>query len=302
MSRELLKLIFYSEDHEDKEDVLRKIVEVYEYYKENICDSIEFQAIEEFYLLFMAFKCYKWNIKDSNLVTNVLRKVYRSTDHCMLIFQRADWKEQALECFRYFINHANSCRFLWQGHRLVDCTFTYTNDVSHSCQYAVKYTNPKLLLLLLRHGALLGDYEEYEIYKLDILKDFLKIILKWMESTAVLTIQNINEFEPFQDLLSCLRILMRALPPISLKELTKNFCVTNDHHINIVICKFLIEELSDLGLIKYLTQRVLRPSELQHLCRCRVRKILYDNWNLPLGIRTLPVPIRIQNYIDLMYD
>lgn len=41
------------------------------------------------------------------------------------------------------------------------------------------------------------------------------------------------------------------------------------------------------------------PPTLKHLCRYVIRQRLYENWNLPHGIRQLPVKSRLMSYLQL---
>lgn len=44
------------------------------------------------------------------------------------------------------------------------------------------------------------------------------------------------------------------------------------------------------------------PPTLKHLCRHAIRQRLYENWNLPHGIRQLPVKPRLMSYLQLCAD
>lgn len=44
------------------------------------------------------------------------------------------------------------------------------------------------------------------------------------------------------------------------------------------------------------------PPTLKHLCRYVIRQRLYENWNLPHGIRQLPLKPRLMSYLQLCAD
>lgn len=46
----------------------------------------------------------------------------------------------------------------------------------------------------------------------------------------------------------------------------------------------------------------LTPPELKHLCRCCIREALWRNYQLPSGIRCLPVPDSLWRYLDILED
>lgn len=46
----------------------------------------------------------------------------------------------------------------------------------------------------------------------------------------------------------------------------------------------------------------MKPPELKHLSRCAVRYRLWQNFQLPNGIRKLPLPDALHSYLDVLVD
>ena len=46
----------------------------------------------------------------------------------------------------------------------------------------------------------------------------------------------------------------------------------------------------------------LTPPSLKHLCRYAIRQCLFENWNLPRGIKYLPVKADLIRYLHLCTD
>ncbi|XP_023029193.2 SOCS domain-containing protein stops [Leptinotarsa decemlineata] len=258
-------------------------------------------------ILYVAMKlCYDWKVKDSETVCNLLREIYA----CENTFERifigaifghkaphyiAGWKsdfdnqEENLSAVVYFLEKANDggleLRFSTNG--------TYTNfrfiDLPiESCgrasplKIAVQLGLPDKLLIFLRFGA--------EIYTENEDTTVLEHILN--------RLQVFNHLYPY-NLVSCLQLLLRAVPFI---KVIKPDAV-GEHAYDIVYQK-MYEKYSDLiedGLIPP-TRCGFVPPELKHLCRCAVRRRLWENHQLPEGIRSLPVPEKLWLYLDILED
>lgn len=105
-----------------------------------------------------------------------------------------------------------------------------------------------------------------------------------------------NHVYPY-NLVSCLQVLLRVVPEI---------CVNDRDGIEdyAVFHKRMLEKYSDLiedGIVP-LNRCGIVPAELKHLCRCTIRNKLWENYQLPNGIRTLPVPDALRRYLDILED
>ncbi|KAG8236599.1 hypothetical protein J437_LFUL016951 [Ladona fulva] len=101
---------------------------------------------------------------------------------------------------------------------------------------------------------------------------------------------------------SCLRVLLRALPRVAVPA---NECDWEDPRRRKAYSRKsygtpVHPRLFTDGVI--LPSRWHRPAELRHLCRCTIRAVLWQNWELPYGIRKLPLPTKMMNYLDLLDD
>lgn len=105
-----------------------------------------------------------------------------------------------------------------------------------------------------------------------------------------------NHVYPF-NLVSCLQLLLRTVPQL-FTDNRENIGDYNLYH------KKLLERYSDLiedGIIP-LNRCGVVPPELKHLCRCTIRSKLWENYQLPNGIRLLPVPESLHRYLDILED
>lgn len=105
-----------------------------------------------------------------------------------------------------------------------------------------------------------------------------------------------NHVYPY-NLVSCLQLLLRTVPQLTIdrRESIDDYPL---YH------KRMLERYSDLiedGIIP-LNRCGIVPAELKHLCRCAVRNRLWQNYQLPNGIRLLPVPDALHRYLDILED
>ncbi|CAH1955102.1 unnamed protein product [Acanthoscelides obtectus] len=140
---------------------------------------------------------------------------------------------------------------------------------------------PDKLHIFLRFGArLYTENEEFNVFEhiLNRLSEF-------------------NHKYPY-NLIACLQLLLRAAPWIKIKP--KDFTEEEEK----ILYERLLEKYADLvddGIVP-LSRCGLTPPELKHLCRCVIREKLWENYQLPSGIRSLPVPEQMWKYLDLLED
>lgn len=68
--------------------------------------------------------------------------------------------------------------------------------------------------------------------------------------------------------------------------------------------KMMLEKYSDLiedGIVP-LNRCGVIPAELKHLCRCTIRRRLWEKYQLPNGIRLLKIPEALHRYLDVLED
>lgn len=105
-------------------------------------------------------------------------------------------------------------------------------------------------------------------------------------------------------LVTCLKLALRAIPSVIFttdKAEYRHLGLPEDYNYQ---RKIALEKYGDIVRDHLIpsSRCGLRPVELKHLCRCKVRHMLWENFELPFGIQKLPVPVSIQRYLDLFDD
>lgn len=112
-----------------------------------------------------------------------------------------------------------------------------------------------------------------------------------------------NRKYPYE-LVGCLKLILRAVPQISFsidKGVYKHLKLPEDYNFQRKVALEKYGEILEDHLMPS-TRCGLKPVELKHLCRCKVRDMLWENFELPLGIQKLPVPVYLKRYLDLFED
>ena len=125
---------------------------------------------------------------------------------------------------------------------------------------------------------------------------------KFSPAPIEIILARLNDYEDISlcppQLIVCLRLLLRTVPYATIR--------TPDHlaeqcGIQTVSVYEQYPNLADKNLLPP-ERSGISPPELVHLCRCRIRQCLFDNWALPHGIQTLQIPKSLKDYLDLMTD
>ncbi|XP_014204891.1 uncharacterized protein LOC106636866 [Copidosoma floridanum] len=295
----------------EKADVCERIVRAaLRYHNISMADNGSVCMLGKFHnVLYVAAKlCYDWRIEDNELVAKVLNDMF----FCEKSFERmfvgaifgirvthflAGWRsdfddrEENLHALVYFLDHAIDARLEY------DCATPavkrrFIDVPMESCgpalpvYVAVQHGSPDILLLMLRYGAT-TESDNHPMTLIEIL------------------LSRINEYEgedggncPPQ-LLVCLRVLLRTISCVRIRV---------PSHLAALGCGIesipVYEQYPRLAEKKLLPDERsgLVPAELKHLCRCRIRKYLFENWALPHGIRRLQIPHLLMDYLDLLLD
>ncbi|KAK0085653.1 hypothetical protein PV326_005832 [Microctonus aethiopoides] len=261
-------------------------------------------------ILYVAAKlCYDWNLSNNKIVIRLLNDIY----YCEKTFERifvgaifgirvthflSGWKsdfedrDENIRALIYFLDHSIEGKLKYITglssikYRFIDVPMESYGQVL-PVRVAIQHGASDILLIMLRYGASM----EFD---------------KSMPSPLENLLTRLNEYEVDQEnkqiipnnLLICLRFLLRAIPIVyvTTPEHIANECgivrvPIYEYYPNLIERKLVPLERSG---------RV--PPELCHLCRCSIRKRLFDNWALPHGIRTLHIPESLQNYLDLLHD
>lgn len=251
-------------------------------------------------VLYVAVKlCYDWQLKDTPTVAALLDHIFL----CENTFERiwvgalfgirapyyiAGWKsdfkdqEENLRASVYFLEHARNANLEYSHEN--DEKMRYIDVPIESCgkstplKILVQLGVPDKLHILLRFGALDDNN-----------KSVCESLLNNLDSY--------NRKYPY-NLISCLQLLLRALPGIYLEKDYQCDPDSNYQRDSIALkYPYLIED----GIIP-IARCGVEPPELKHLCRCCIRQQLWQKYMLPNGIGMLPVPEFLHRYLDLLAD
>ncbi|XP_066592362.1 uncharacterized protein stops [Prorops nasuta] len=309
-------------------DVINSVAEAENLEKQDVCERIVLSALRyhnitmmengsvcllgKFHnVLYVAAKlCYDWSLSNNEIVTRLLDDIF----YCEKTFERifvgaifgtrvthflSGWKsdfedrEENIKALVYFMDHAvigrleYRCASSVMKRRFIDVPMESYGQVL-PLKVAIQHGRPDILLIMLRYGAS-AESDALAPSPLEIL------------------LNRLNEFEaqPGKDridypeaLLDCLRFLLRTIP---------SAVVRTPPHVALQSGVFslpLYEQYPNLVAQNLIPadRSGIRPPELQHLCRCKIRDILFKNWRLPAGIQTLPIPPSLKEYLDIMYD
>lgn len=196
------------------------------------------------------------------------------------------------------MEHANKKKMLFDSERLADHYFVHGMQGFPTHIRALTlppcsrtFSSPGVLTLLLQYGLFTnaGYSNERNIGKL--LSGIIGIILVFNLDYDRLTPYALRTIEAGN-------ILLRAVPSVQISSLLKEQKIRNRK----AMFPFLLHQLSQTHLLPKLETRCTGIQELQHMCRCIIRSSLYNNWQLPHGIKLLPVPRKLKEYINLQYD
>ncbi|CAH0560350.1 unnamed protein product [Brassicogethes aeneus] len=250
-------------------------------------------------ILYVALKlCYLWQLKNTKTIASLLDKIYA----CEKTFERlfigaifgnkaphfiAGWKsdfddqEENLRAVVYFLDRANKAclNYCFSDdiiYRFIDVPIENCGK-SSPVKIVTQLGLPDKLLIFLRYGA--------SIYNEEDDGNPIEIIMK--------RLLEFNHVYPFT-LVACLQILLRVTPTVKFRHLDDS--VTTQSYIE----ENYAELVSDA--ILPITRCGVIPPDLKHICRCVIRDKMMENYQLPIGIKALPIPYNLQRYIDILED
>lgn len=262
-------------------------------------------------VLYVAAKlCFDWNLNNNEIVSRLLNDIF----YCEKTFERilvgaifgtrvthflSGWKsdfedrEENLRALMYFLHHATVGRLKYRcasspdKRRFIDVPMESYGQAL-PLRVAIQHGSPDILLIMLRYGA-------------SVESD------KLAPSPLEMLLNKLSEYDaqPGQDqivfpehLLLCLKLVLRTVTtafvktPGHIAEQSGIFSVSiYEQYPTLVEQKLVPPERSGMS-----------PPELRHLCRCRIRETLFENWALPHGIQKLQIPESLRNYLDLLGD
>lgn len=259
-------------------------------------------------ILYVGVKiCYDWQLNDTATVATLLDHIYS----CEKTFERlfvgaifgtraphfiAGWKsdfndqEENLRAVVYFLDHATTANLEYiYGN---DTNYTRYIDIPiESCgkstciKITVQLGIPDKLHILLRFGAVVDSLHE--------------------ENAMECILNKLIEFDngyPY-NLVACLQVLLRAIPSVKTKSMYENNLDDKLDYFNIQK-DYLESNYGQLieNCILPINRCGIEPVPLKHMCRCIIRQQLWYNYQLPNGIRNLPLPKILHRYLDLLED
>lgn len=298
----------------DKQDVCERIVmSALRYHNIAMMENGYVCLLGKFHnVLYVAAKlCFDWNLDNNEIVSRLLNDIF----YCEKTFERilvgaifgtrvthflSGWKsdfedrEENLRALMYFLRHATLGKLEYRcacspvKRRFIDVPMESYGQVS-PFRVAIQHGSPDILLIMLRYGASV-ECDKLAPTPLEIL------LSKLSEYDARPGGQQGNAYP--EHLLLCLRLVLRTVTtgfvktPEYIAEQSGVFSVSvYEQYPTLVEQKLVPPERSGL-----------RPPELRHLCRCRIREALFENWALPHGIQQLQIPESLRSYLDLLRD
>ncbi|XP_043584895.1 uncharacterized protein LOC122568793 [Bombus pyrosoma] len=297
----------------DKQDVCERIVmSALRYHNIAMMENGYVCLLGKFHnVLYVAAKlCFDWNLNNNEIVSRLLNDIF----YCEKTFERilvgaifgtrvthflSGWKsdfedrEENLRALMYFLHHATvgrleyRCASSLDKRRFIDVPMESYGQAL-PLRVAIQHGSPDILLIMLRYGA-------------SVESD------KLAPSPLEMLLNKLSEYDaqPGQDqivfpeqLLLCLKLVLRTVTtafvktPGHIAEQSGIFSVSiYEQYPTLVEQKLVPPERSGMS-----------PPELRHLCRCRIRETLFENWALPHGIQKLQIPESLRNYLDLLGD
>ncbi|XP_054015429.1 uncharacterized protein LOC128896232 isoform X1 [Hylaeus anthracinus] len=297
----------------DKQDVCERIVmSALRYHNIAMMENGYVCLLGKFHnVLYVAAKlCYDWNLENNEIVSRLLNDIF----YCEKTFERilvgaifgtrvthflSGWKsdfedrEENINALIYFLHHATigrleyRCQLLPMKRRLIDIPMESYGQAL-PLRVAIQNGSPDILLVMLRYGA-------------SVEPDNLA------PSPLEMLLTRLSEYDPQpgqqqavypEPLLQCLRIVLRTVTTAFVK--TPSYIADKSG----VYSVSLYEQYPTLVEQKLVPpeRSGLNPPELRHLCRCRIRETLFENWALPHGIQSLQIPASLRDYLDLLTD
>jgi ankyrin repeat/SOCS box protein 17 len=312
----LIKVCVTSENCDEVTAVRHVVLAAMRYHQNSILSNGMVCNIDKCHnILYVAAKlCCDWQFNDNATVTRLLNVMY----HCEQTFERlfvgaifgihvtrliSGWKSDFDSCaenlaaIEYFLKHATKAKLEYINGgggvtRFIDIPMkSYAK--SQPLFLATYFAKAEVLLLLLRYGAsVVSDHETDQVSEAELLSRF--------QEFCVLSLPLPQTEIP----LTCLKILLRAVPTVAAlpsDPFSRNIRVVIGRGDCGVSRIYVHPRLLQEGVIPS-SRSGLTPPELKHLSRCAIRNVLRENWQLPLGIRSLPIPSSIQDYLDLLVD
>ncbi|XP_002020380.2 uncharacterized protein LOC6595102 isoform X1 [Drosophila persimilis] len=252
-------------------------------------------------ILYIALRtCWDWGVRDSEVVVQLLVAIYECEKTFERIFLgalfgphaphfiagwRSDFQDQHenVRAVVYFLKHATREKLMlpvWIPRFEEERQLRFIDVPIESCgrssplRIALQANAPELLLILLRYGASPHPPD-----------GGTSVILALLDKL----IENGRNYS--YELVLCLKILLRNVAMIEMPFKPLLYGSRRE---------MFFERYGRLLIDKIIgKEQVYGVPTLRHLCRCCIRDVLREQNQLPNGIDTLRLPMRLQRYIDL---
>ncbi|SPP80829.1 uncharacterized protein LOC117583035 isoform X3 [Drosophila guanche] len=252
-------------------------------------------------ILYIALRtCWDWGVRDSEVVVQLLVAIYECEKTFERIFLgalfgphaphfiagwRSDFQDQHenVRAVVYFLKHATREKLtlpVWIPRFEEERQLRFIDVPIESCgrssplRIALQANAPELLLILLRYGASPHPPD-----------GGTSVILALLDKL----IENGRNYS--YELVLCLKILLRNVAMIEMPFKPLLYASRRE---------MFFERYGRLLIDKIIgKEQVYGVPSLRHLCRCCIRDVLREHNQLPNGIDTLRLPMRLQRYIDL---
>lgn len=314
----LIKQRIRCEDCDEVTVVRRAVVAAIRHHDNRKSSSGRLCLMDRYHnILYIAVKlCSDWKLNDNSTVIQLLNDIYQ----CEHTFERlfigaifgnrathviSGWKsdfenyEENLAALEHFLKHATKAKLEYDN--VINGKKTRFVDVgmesygrAKPVRIAAEFSKAETLLLLLRYGAdIVTEYESDEV-----------LLGKPSRQPFAFCVSSLH-LNQTGDPITCLKILLRSLPTMSAfpsdsVDLNVPFLFAT-RNVSGVNRFYFHPRLLQQGIIPP-SRAQSSPPELKHLSRCVVRNVLRENWQLPVGIRSLQIPLSLQNYLDLLED
>lgn len=199
-------------------------------------------------------------------------------------------KEENVHALVFFLDHATNANLEFtdgdKTYRFIDVPLENCGKAS-PVRVVIQMGASEMLMILLRFGA--------------------RITFDNTSSNPVETIlDRLNEYNrkyPYE-LVTCLKLILRAIPRVVFtvdRKVFEQLGLPEGYNCQRRIALEKYGDIVEDHLIPT-TRCGLKPVELRHLCRCSIRKRLWENFQLPFGIQQLPIPKKLKKYLDLFTD
>lgn len=270
------------------------------------------EPFERYVMHYIAERTFSSNVQNSEYVAKVIVYLYHADKYLSFILCPDEIKrhfrsssansfdDYSIQIYHYFLRHAYKERLIIREKRILDLDVFCRSMCLHPCEMAVINDSPKLLHILLQYGALVTDGTT-STRRPPFSSNILMLIFCILKTIIRLFNQNPWECEEdlqyslAENMIMCGKLVLRTTPQLEQSKVRqlKFQGYSSARQAMAWATDYALGELS---------HRIYHPISLKHACRLKIRKVLYDNWQLPGGIEQFPLPNMVKNYLNLYYD